>query len=121
MAEIFRDDPAYAITLLNELLKDGAQGELLIALRQMSKAFGGVAKIAEQTQASRTQLYKTLSEHGNPELRHLSAILETMGLCLAVQPIKPQAHQEWHDAPRAWRSDGSPYPKRDETYDRGSR
>jgi len=91
MAEIFREDPAYAIALLNDILKDGAQGELLIALRQMSKAFGGVGKIAEQTQVSRTQLYKTLSEQGNPELRNLSAILETMGLRLAVQPIKPKA------------------------------
>jgi len=120
MAEIFREDPAYAIALLNDMLKDGAQGKLLIALRQMSKAFGGVAKIAEQIQISRTQLYKTLSGQGNPELRNLSAILETMGLRLAVQPIRPQAdHQAWRNARRTWRSDGSPYSKREEIYDRG--
>ena len=88
MAEIFREDPAYAVALLNDILADGDQGELLVTLRQMSKAVGGMAKLAERTQSSRTQLYHTLSERGNPELRSLIAILETLGLRLAVQPIK---------------------------------
>lgn len=38
MAEIFRQDPAYAADLLNSILEDGDQGELLIALRQMTEA-----------------------------------------------------------------------------------
>ncbi|ENG0237521.1 addiction module antidote protein [Burkholderia multivorans] len=87
MAEVFRNDPAYAVDLLNSILEDGDQGELLIALRQMTKAFGGIPKIAEQTHLNRTQLYRTLSAEGNPEIRSLSAILRTMGLRLAVQPI----------------------------------
>lgn len=88
MAEVFRNDPAYAIELLNSILEDGEQGELLIALRQMTKAFGGVPKVAEKARLNRTQLYRTLSEKGNPEIRSLSAVLKTMGLRLAVQPIK---------------------------------
>lgn len=48
MAEVFRQDPAYAVDLLNSILKDGSQGELLIALRQMEKAFGGVPKVTEK-------------------------------------------------------------------------
>lgn len=40
MAEAFRKDPAYAVELLNSILEDGDQGELLIALRQMTKAAG---------------------------------------------------------------------------------
>jgi len=32
-----------------------------------------------------------------------------------------RAYQDWRNASRVWRSDGSPYPKRDEIYDRGSR
>src|SRR5579864_3871647 len=87
MAEAFRKDPAYAVDLLNSILEDGDQGELLIALRQMTKAFGGVPKIAQKAQLNRTQLYRTLSAEGNPEIRSLSAILKTMGLRLAVQPI----------------------------------
>ena len=85
MAEIFQEDPGYALELLNSILEDGEQGELLIALRQMAKAFGGVQGIAEKTNLNSTQLYRTLSEEGNPELRSLSAILKAMGLRLAVE------------------------------------
>ena len=84
-AELFKEDPAYAIELLNNILEAGEQGELLIALRQMNKAFGGVPAIAEKAQLNATQLYRTLSEQGNPELRSLSAILKAMGLRLAVK------------------------------------
>jgi len=42
VAELFQEDPAYALELLDSILEDGEQEELLIALRQMTKAFGGV-------------------------------------------------------------------------------
>jgi probable addiction module antidote protein len=87
MAEIFQEDPAYAITLLNEILEEGEQAELLIVLRQMTKAFGGVSAVAEKAELNATQLYRTLSEQGNPELRSLSAILKAMGLRLAVERV----------------------------------
>jgi len=87
MAEAFSNDPAYAVELLNSILEDGDQAELLIALRQMTRAFGGMPKVAEKAQLNRTQLYRTLSADGNPEIRSLAAILKTMGLRLAVQPI----------------------------------
>jgi probable addiction module antidote protein len=92
MAEVLRDDPAYAVQLLNSILEDGDQGELLITLRQMAKAFGGVQTVAETAHLSTTQLYRTLSPHGNPVLSNLSAILKAMGLRLAVQPVQaPQS------------------------------
>ena len=87
MAERFQQDPAYAVALLNSILEDGEPGELLIALRQMAKAFGGVQTIAEKANLNATQLYRTLSEQGNPELRSLSAILKAMGLRLAVERV----------------------------------
>jgi len=89
MAESFRKDPAYAVDLLNSILEDGEQGELLLALRQMSKAFGGVGEIARQTDLNANTLYRTLSEQGNPQVSTLSAILRAMGLRLAVQPLVP--------------------------------
>jgi probable addiction module antidote protein len=88
MAEEFKQDPAYTLELLNEILMDGEQGELLIALRQMAKAFGGVQSVAEKANLNPTQLYRTLSEEGNPELRSLSAILKAMGLRLAVERVR---------------------------------
>ncbi len=87
MAELFSEDPAYAIQLLNSILEDGDQGELLIALRQLTKAFGGVQSVAETANLSPTQLYRTLSPTGNPVLSNLSAILKAMGLRLAVQSV----------------------------------
>jgi probable addiction module antidote protein len=87
MTEVFKDDPAYALELLNSILEDGEQGELLTALRQMTKAFGGVQSVAEKANLNPTQLYRTLSEQGNPELRSLSAILKVMGLRLAVERV----------------------------------
>lgn len=87
MAEQFQKDPAYALELLNNILEDGEQGELLIALRQMTKAFGGIQNVAEKANLNPTQLYRTLSEQGNPELRSLFAILKAMGLRLAVERV----------------------------------
>jgi len=87
MAELLKDEPAYALGLLNSILEDGEQGELLIVLRQMTKAFGGVQDVAKNANLNPTQLYRTLSEEGNPELRSLSAILKAMGLRLAVERV----------------------------------
>jgi probable addiction module antidote protein len=91
MAQMYREDPAYAIALLNSILEEGDQAELLIALRQMTKAFGGMPAIAQKAQLNSTQLYRTLSAEGNPALGSLSAILKAMGMRLAVQPIEPIA------------------------------
>ena len=88
MAEMFAKDPAFALELLNDILADGDQGELLIILRQMAKAYGGVQKIAEKAELNPTQLYRTLSAEGNPEFRSLAAILKAMGLRLAVERVE---------------------------------
>lgn len=89
MAALYRDDPALAIDLINSLLEDGTQAELLIALRQLTQAFGGVQAVATQAQLNPTQLYRTLSPQGNPALSSLMAILKALGLRLAVQPLEP--------------------------------
>jgi probable addiction module antidote protein len=88
MAETFRAEPEYAVAYLNAILEDGEQGELLIALRQMTKAFGGVSSVAEDASLNATQLYRTLSEQGNPALSTLAAVLKAMGMRLAVERIK---------------------------------
>jgi probable addiction module antidote protein len=95
MAEVYRNDPDFALQVINAILEDenGDQGELLIVLRQMTKAFGGVQAVAEQAHLNPTQLYRTLSPEGNPALSSFSAILKAMGLRLSVQPIHaPTAH-----------------------------
>jgi probable addiction module antidote protein len=87
MAELFRDDLAAAAATLDAILADGDQGEMLVTLRQMTKAFGGMPAVAKAAELNATQLYRTLSQKGNPEVRSLNAVLRTMGLRLAVQPL----------------------------------
>ena len=84
MAEIYREDPSLAIDVVNSVLADGDQAELLIVLRQLAVAFGGIPSIAKQAHLNPTQLYRTLSPTGNPALRSLIAILKAMGLQLTV-------------------------------------
>lgn len=93
MAELFGEDLAFAADYLTSVLQEGEQADVMIALRQMAIAFGGVSVIAEKVQLNPTQLYRTLSATGNPELRSLSAVLKAMGLQLAVIPANPdRAH-----------------------------
>lgn len=92
MAELYSSDPALALEVINGILADGDQAELLIVLRQMAQAFGGVQAVAEQAHLNPTQLYRTLSPKGNPALSSLSAILKAMGMRLAVQPLTTPAH-----------------------------
>jgi probable addiction module antidote protein len=69
-------------------LQDGDQRELMIALRYMAKAFGGVSRLADEAELNATTLYRTLSARGNPELKSLSALLKAMGMRLAVEPVE---------------------------------
>ncbi|MBK7002490.1 MAG: putative addiction module antidote protein [Rhodoferax sp.] len=92
MAELFRQDPAFAAEYINQLLQDGEPADLLVALRQMAQAHGGgMHAVAREAELSATQLYRTLSSNGNPELRSLSALLKVLGLRLAVQTIAQPA------------------------------
>jgi len=86
MLELFRDDPQLAANYLTALLEDGEPADLLIALRQLAGAHGGIRALAKETQLNANQLYRTLSAQGNPELRSLFVILKAMGMRLAIQP-----------------------------------
>ena len=85
---MFRRDPDLAAEYLNSVLHDGEKTDLMIALRSMSKAFGGVSEVARQAEVNAHTLYRTLYEKGNPEIKTLSAILRAMGMRLAIEPIK---------------------------------
>src|SRR5690606_145959 len=91
MAELYANDPALALDVINGILEDGDHGELLIVLRHLAQAFGGVQAVAKQANLNPTQLYRTLSPTGNPGLNSLTAILRAMGLRLAIQPLGPLA------------------------------
>ena len=87
VVESLRKDPAFAAHHLDSVLADGNQAEIMLTLRRMSAAFGGVARLAVKAKLNPTTLYRTLSTNGNPELRSLRALLRAMGLRLAVAPL----------------------------------
>ena len=86
-------DPDEAAAYLEAAIEDGDQGVLMLALRHVALARGGVAEIARHSQLTREATYRMLSENGNPELKSLTAVLAAAGLRLSVKPIL-------NDAPR---------------------
>ena len=86
MAEIFRKNPAHAIDVLNAILEEGNQSDLLMALRQMSLAFGGATKTAER--ADGASAHRTPSAEGNPVIRNFFAALKAMDMRLALLPVQ---------------------------------
>jgi probable addiction module antidote protein len=91
--ESLRNDAAFAAEYLDAVLQDGDQEELMLALRRLSEAFGGVQKLAERASLNPTSLYRTLSPRGNPELRSMNALLKAMGMRLSVRPLKARARK----------------------------
>ncbi len=85
-------DGEFAVEYLNASLADsddGSDERFLLALRQVAKAHGMTA-VAEKSGMARQAMYRALSEEGNPELATLKALLDSMGLKLAVER-KPKA------------------------------
>ncbi len=67
----------------------------MLALRRMSKAFGGVQTLAAEAKLNVNSRYPTLSSKGNPELKSLRAVLRAMGMQLTVQPLRKRV--AWRD------------------------
>jgi len=84
-------DPAEAAGYLEAVIEQGDQKALMIALRQVAMAQGGIAAVARRAKVTREAAYRMLSKSGNPELRSLNAILGAAGLRLSVKPIGPAA------------------------------
>ena len=84
-------DPSEAAAYLEAVIEGGDPGALMVALRQIARAQGGVAKIARKAKLTREATYRMLSKSGNPELRSFKALLRATGLRLAVKPIEKRA------------------------------
>ena len=80
-------DPTEAAAYLEAAIEQGHEGALMLALRHVAMAQGGIAAVAKRAKLTREAAYRILSKSGNPELRSLSAILAAAGLRLSVRPI----------------------------------
>ena len=82
--------PENAASYLNAVLGEGDKSAMLLALREVAQAHGGMATIAERAHVKRESLYQMLSARGNPELTSLFNILHGMGLTITIQPLAPE-------------------------------
>ncbi len=84
-------DPHEAAAYLDAAIDDGDEAGLMLALRHVAQARGGVAALARKSKLSREATYRMLSESGNPELKSLTAVLNAAGLRLSVKPMAKRA------------------------------
>jgi putative addiction module killer protein/probable addiction module antidote protein len=81
-----RDNPEFAAEYLRAALEDDDEpGVLLIALRRIAEARGGIAKVAKAAGVERESLYRALSARGNPRFSTLVAVTKAVGLRLTVE------------------------------------
>jgi probable addiction module antidote protein len=81
-----RESPEFAVEYLRAALEDDDEpGALLVALRRVAEARGGIAKVAKAAGIERESLYRALSVRGNPRLSTLVAVARAVGLRLTVE------------------------------------
>jgi len=86
MVKELRERPEFAAEYLKAALEDAEEpGVLLLALRRVAEARGGVAKVAKAAGVERESLYRALSPRGNPRWSTLVAVTKAMGLRLTVE------------------------------------
>jgi probable addiction module antidote protein len=89
MIRELREDPELAVEYLKVALEDTDEpGVLLIALRRIAEARGGIAKVAKAAGIERESLYRALSARGNPRLSTLVAVTKAVGLKLTVESAR---------------------------------
>jgi probable addiction module antidote protein len=71
-------------TFMTEAFATADAGYIAHALGVVARA-KGMARIAEQTGLSREQLYRSLSEQGNPTLKTTIAVMRALGIELTAK------------------------------------
>ncbi|WP_338845768.1 addiction module antidote protein [Massilia sp. W12] len=87
IAELFKDDPEFAVQYLNQLLQDGESEDLMIALQQVALTCADARPVAENANATQSQIPRTMTAQSNAELHSLLAALKGLGLRLSVQLV----------------------------------
>jgi probable addiction module antidote protein len=86
MRRRLRESQSFGAEYLKAALEDSEDpGVLLIALRRIAEARGGIAKVAKAAGIERESLYRALSAKGNPRLSTLVAVTRAVGLKLTVE------------------------------------
>ena len=85
-----REEPRFAAEYLKAAIEDSEEPKvLLLALRRLAEARGGLTKIAKAAGVERESLYRALSARGNPRLSTVVGIMKAVGLKLTVEACHP--------------------------------
>jgi probable addiction module antidote protein len=85
-----REDSEFAAEYLKAAIEDTEEPKvLLLALRRLAEARGGLTKVAKAAGIERESLYRALSARGNPRLDTLVGIMKAVGLRLTVESSRP--------------------------------
>lgn len=71
--------------------EEGEIGCLLLAIRDVVKAQGGMTTLAQKTNLSRESLYKALSDSGNPQFSTVWTVLHSLGFHLVIESLNKAA------------------------------
>ena len=77
-----------AAAYLEGNLDDFDKEYFLVALRNVVAANGGILKLSKKTKLNRANLYRMMSEKGNPEIMTLNKVLNAVGLRLSVSVMQ---------------------------------
>jgi len=84
------DDEQSIAYFMSEAFQTGDAAYIAHAIGTAARA-KSMMQVARESGLSREHLYRSFSERGNPTLRSLLAVMQTLGLRLAVQPIQQTA------------------------------
>ncbi len=89
-ADLLEDlrDLRYAELYLDAAAKE-SQEAFLLALRDVAEAQKGIAQLAAEANVNRENLYRMLSEEGNPRYSTLESVLNALGMDLTVKLKQP--------------------------------
>ncbi len=83
-------DPIEAAEYLNAALEEGDISVFMLAMRDVAEA-RGVAKIAKTADLNRENIYRMLSDQGNPRLSSVFALIKALGVQLHLKPSATEA------------------------------
>lgn len=79
-------DPEEAAAYLSAAFEEIDKELFLLALKNVADAQGGLSRLAEISGLNRENLYRMLSNKGNPEFYSLVTLLDSLGFQLVVEP-----------------------------------
>lgn len=88
LIESLKDKEEAAVFLqvaFEEFQKDDDIEALLLSLRFVAEAQGGLGRLARKTHLNRESLYKTLSKKGNPKFQTVGLLLKALGFQFSVK------------------------------------